>query len=165
MSVCNVASRLSLLCALGVSGCQRPHIYTLAELGCGAGAYPGRPLGGGAARWPEPLLGIAQRSALHVDAHDAGTGRPAVPLNVWILQGVDTLKARTNAQGVVEFASLADGPTEVRAWFFNFVSTRDSLVLRAGFRDSVRLQLGRSGNECYIVPDTGRHTRRRPTGP
>lgn len=118
-----------------------------------------------AARWPEATLGLGQRAALHVGATDAATGQPAVPLNVWIVQGSDTLKARTDKQGTAEFSGLTEGPASVIAWFFNFVSTRDAIVLRSGFRDSVQLQLGRSGNECYIVPDTGRHARRRPTGP
>lgn len=165
MRVRNVVSRVLIVGVIGVDGCRAPHLYTLEELGCGAGAYPGHPVQRGAALWPEPMLGLAQHAALHVEATDAATGRPAVPLNVWIIQGADTLKARTNPQGAAEFSALADGPVEVRAWFFNFVSTRDSVMLRTGFRDSVLLRLGRSGNECYFVPDTGRRARRRPTGP
>ncbi len=160
-----VVWRVLVVGVIAVGGCRATRVYTPRELGCGAGAYPGHPLQRGAARWPEPLLGIAQHAALHIGATDAAGGRPAAPLNVWIIQGADTLKARANAQGVAEFSALADGPAEVRAWFFNFVSTRDSVVLRTGFRDSMRLRLGRAGNECYIVPDTGRHARRRLTGP
>ena len=157
--------KLMLAGVVGIAGCRRPHIYTLAELGCGAGAYPGSPVQRGAAGWPEPLLGIAQHAGLHVQATDAATGRAATQLNVWLRQGTQTHKARTNAQGVAEFSALDAGPAVVHAFLFNFEPINDSVWLRAGFRDSLRLQLGRAGNECYIVPDTGRQARRRPTGP
>ena len=162
MNVRHIVSRALFVGVIGVGGCRATHVYTLEETGCGVGAYPGYPVQRRAARWPEPTLGLAQQAGLHVEATDAATGRPAFPLNIWIIQGTDTLKARTNPHGAAEFSALTDGPTEVRAWQFNYVPTRDSVVLRTGFRDSVLLRLGRAGNECYIVPDTGR---RRPPRP
>ncbi len=160
-----VLSRMLCVCVIAIGGCHRAHVYTGEESGCGVGAYPGQRVQRGVARWPEPMLGVAQRAALHVGATDVATGRAAAPLNVWIIQGTDTLKASANAQGVAEFAGLTEGTAEVYAWFFDFVSTRGTVTVRTGFRDSVMLRLGRSGNECLIVPDTGRRARRRPTAP
>ena len=159
-----VVSRLLFMC-VAIGGCHHTHLSTREEVGCGVGAYPGQPVQRRAARWPEPMLGIEQHAALHVEATDVATGRAAVPLNIWMIQATDTLKARTNAQGAAEFSTLTAGPAEVHAWFFNYVSTSDSITVRTGFRDSVKLRLGRTGNECLIVPDTGRRARRRPTGP
>ena len=154
-----------LAIAASIVGCHRGRAYTSQELGCGEGAYPGQPVHWRAAQWPDPTLGRTQHAGLHVDATDAATGRAAVPLNIWIIHGTDTVKTRTSADGAAEFSALPAGPAEVRAWFFNFASTRDSIVLRGGFRDSVLLRLGRTGQECYIVPETGRRTRQRQPGP
>ena len=158
-------SGVLLAIMVGSVSCHRGRVYTSEELGCGAGAYPGQPIHWRAAQWPDPTLGRTQHAGLYVGATDAATGRAAVPLNIWIIHGTDTVKTRTSAEGAAEFSALPAGPAEVRAWFFNFASTRDSIVLRGGFRDSVLLRLGRTGQECYIVPETGRRTRQRQPGP
>ena len=158
-----VASRVLFAGAIGIASCHQTQTYTSEELGCGAGAYAGQPAQYRLAQWPEPLLGFAQHAALHVAASDVATDRAAVPLNLWIIQGSDTLKSRTSPQGTSEFSTLVDGPAEVRAWFFNYVPTSDTIRVRTGYRDSLQLRLGRTGQECYIVPDSGRRAVRRPT--
>lgn len=158
-------SRAMFVFVFCVFGCHRPRVSTRAESGCGAGAYPGQPAQRRAALWPDPLLGVARHAALHVTATDAATGEPATPLNIWIIRGTDTLKARTNPQGAAEFTGLSAGPAEVLTWFFNFAQTRDSVLMRTGFRDSVVLRLGRTGNECLIVPDSGRRAQQRGVRP
>ena len=149
----------------GSVSCHRGRGYASPEPGCGAGAYSGAPVQRRVAQWPDPSLDRTQSAGLYVGATDAATGRAAVPLNIWIIVGADTVKARTRADGAAEFSRLPVGPAEVRAWFFNFASTRDSIVLRSGFRDSVVLRLGRTGQECLIVPDTARRAHRRQPGP
>ena len=149
----------------GSVSCHRGRGYASPEPGCGAGAYSGAPVQRRVAQWPDPSLDRTQSAGLYVGATDAATGRAAVPLNIWIIHGTDTVKTRASADGAAEFSALPAGPAEVRAWFFNFASTRDSIVLRGGFRDTVLLRLGRTGQECYIVPDTGRRTRQRQPGP
>ena len=156
--------RMLRVCMIGIAGCHQTHVYTPAELGCGAGAYAGQPAVHRAAQWPDPSLALNQRAGLFVGATDVASGRAAVPLNIWISQGADTVKLRTTGRGEVEVSTLVAGPAEVRSWFFNFAPTRDSITLRGGFRDSVVLRLGRTGQECDIAPDSDRRTRRRQTG-
>jgi hypothetical protein len=75
-------ARLLFVCVIGISivGCHRTRLYTLEEVGCGAGAYAGQPVQRRAARWPELMLGVTQHAALHEAATDVATGRAAVIL-------------------------------------------------------------------------------------
>ena len=149
MSVRHVASRVLFVGVIGIGGCRATHIYTLEELGSVPVRF--RPSGAaprGAVAGAD--VGHCTAAGLHVEATDAATGRAAFPLNVWIIQGADTLKARTNPRGAAEFSMLLEGPAEVRAWQFNYVPTRDSVMLRMGLR--IPCWCGSvAGNECYFV--------------
>jgi hypothetical protein len=80
--VAAATARVLFVCVIGISiaGCHRTHLFTLEELGCGAGAYPGQPAQRRVARWTELMLGVTQHAALHVGATDVATGHAAVIL-------------------------------------------------------------------------------------
>lgn len=139
---------------LGLCACAhvRPSPHTGTELGCGAGGYASQPLMLRRATLPEPTLVGVHASGLRVAAYDADNGAPISNLRLQLTSAADSVTRQTTFHGDAVFAQVAAGMARLDARMFNFLPSRDSIRLRAGFIDTVELRLGRMGKECFIVP-------------
>ena len=102
---------------------------------------------------PEPALVHGDGSGLHVAAYDADNGILIANLRLQLTSAVDSVTRQTTLRGEAAFARVAAGMARLDARLFNFLPSRDSIRLRAGFVDTVELRLGRMGKECFIVPE------------
>ena len=84
------------------------------------------------------------RAQLHVQVvSDRNAALPGATVTIYTLDGNPGVSARTDAQGVATFESVAPGLTQVVAVSENFAASIDKVTLRAGDNAStVTMHLG-----------------------